>query len=349
MLQLTSRGLYCSEGSFHIDPSGKVDLGLITHAHADHARPGSREYLCVDRGVELLRHRLGPRASIRTVAYGERLNLGSTTVSFHPAGHVLGSAQIRIERGGEVWVASGDYKRDEDPSCDPFEVVRCDTFVTEATFGHPRYRWPAIASTLEELRAWWSDNAAAGRNSVIFCYALGKTQRVLGLLAGREVPGSRIYVHGEGAALSDFYRARGVRLAEYERLADSIEPEAAPRGALVIATQGLFRGGRWPGLLHPFQTAFASGWTLTGRGGRYHRGFPLSDHSDWNGLVRTVRETGAQRVLVMHAPDPALVGYLREQGLQSALLKAAPRDTATEPRVRARGPVQGELFSRGPE
>ncbi|MBY0263757.1 MAG: MBL fold metallo-hydrolase, partial [Phycisphaerales bacterium] len=172
-------GLACASGGFHIDPWGPAETAVITHAHADHARAGSRHYICARPGAGLLRARLPAGASITAVEFGERFRLGPVTVSLHPAGHILGSAQVRVESADEVLVASGDYKRDVDPTGAAFEVVRCDTFITEATFALPIYRWRASSVIAGEILEWWAENAAAGKVSVLFTYALGKAQRVL--------------------------------------------------------------------------------------------------------------------------------------------------------------------------
>src|SRR3954466_3645593 len=168
LLSETSSGLWCAAGRFHIDPWEPVERALITHAHGDHARPGSAAYLCSDACEPLLRRRFGPDAAIESSAYGRQLSLGETRVSFHPAGHVLGSAQIRIEGPEGVWVAAGDYKRATDPTCAPFEPVRCDTFITESTFGLPIYRWDSTASVIADILGWWQRNGDEGRTSVLF-------------------------------------------------------------------------------------------------------------------------------------------------------------------------------------
>src|SRR6516165_9110285 len=180
----TSAGLFCEAGGFHIDPWLPVDRAVITHAHGDHAHAGSAAYLCAAPGERLLRRRL-PDARIETAPYGQRLRIGDVDVSFHPAGHVLGSAQIRIEHHGDVWVASGDYKRAADPTCTPFEPVRCNTFITEATFALPVYSWDSPATVVDEILAWWRGNRAEDRPSVLFCYVLGKAQRILAELRDR--------------------------------------------------------------------------------------------------------------------------------------------------------------------
>jgi putative mRNA 3-end processing factor len=194
LITLTPEGLYCPVGDFHVDPWRPVERALITHAHGDHARRGSHRYHAPGSGLGLLRRRLGPEAIIDGHGFGEPLAFGGARVSFHPAGHVLGSAQIRIEAEGEVWVISGDYKRDPDPSCEPYEVVPCDVFITEATFALPIYRWDPVDRVIDALLGWWNANAAAGRASVLFCYALGKAQRVLAEIGRRT--DRPVFVHG---------------------------------------------------------------------------------------------------------------------------------------------------------
>src|SRR5215213_8173966 len=201
MLQETAQGLYCPDGDFFIDPWNPVPKALITHAHGDHARPGSAAYLCSDGTAALLRRRFGSNTPIETIRYGTPLTIGEVRVSLHPAGHVLGSAQIRLESAGDgVWVVAGDYKRAADPSCTPFEPVRCDTFVSESTFGLPIYRWDPANATIAELFTWWENNQTAGVASILFCYTLGKAQRVLAEL--RNFTDRRVLVHGAMAAMT---------------------------------------------------------------------------------------------------------------------------------------------------
>jgi putative mRNA 3-end processing factor len=320
VIELGEKGLHCPSGGFHIDPTRGVDVALITHAHSDHARRGSQSYVCAAPSVRLLRLRLGEKANIRGVGYRERLRFGDTTVSFHPAGHILGSAQIRVERAGEVWVVSGDYKREPDPTCEPFEPLACDTFITEATFGSPSYEWGDSAATVREIHEWWRGNAARGRNSLLYCYAVGKTQRVLAGLADHT--GEPAYVFGEAAELTEAYRAEGVRMIPTRRLED-VPSGARLEGALVIAPHSIGRTG-WPERLGDCETAFASGWMRTGAFGArraYDRGFVLSDHADWPGLLRTIEETGARRVRVHHGGEGALTRHLRARGVDARALR----------------------------
>src|SRR5512132_1422876 len=195
MIVSTPSGLYCEPGQFHIDPWEPVDRAVLTHAHSDHASPGSASYLCAAPGERVLRRRL-PDARIETLPYGESIGIGDTHVSFHPAGHILGSSQIRVEHRGEVWVVSGDYKRQPDPTCAPFEPVRCHTFITEATFALPVFRWDPPSQTIGEIVAWLDELRAAQRPAVLFGYALGKAQRLLAELHASGWCDRPVYVHG---------------------------------------------------------------------------------------------------------------------------------------------------------
>jgi putative mRNA 3-end processing factor len=320
LITLTPEGLYCQLGGFHIDPWRPVERALITHAHADHARRGTGHYHAPRSGVGLLRQRLGPEATIDGHGFNEPLAFGGATASFHPAGHVLGSAQIRIEAGGEVWVISGDYKRDPDPSCEAFEVVPCHVFVTEATLALPIYRWDPVDQVIGSLLGWWDANAAAGRASVLFCYALGKAQRVLAEIGART--DRQVFVHGAVDALLDAYRDEGVALAPTVPVGARVRGESFA-GELVIAPPSAF-GSPWMRRFGDTGTAFASGWMRV-RGNRrwrgFERGFVLSDHVDWPGLLRTIEATGARRVLATHGYADALARYLREIGLSAEPLE----------------------------
>ncbi len=322
MIAETSAGLYCDAGGFHVDPWLPVERALITHAHSDHARPGSAAYLCAEPGRILLQRRL-PDARIETVQYGETLAINGVTVSFHPAGHILGSSQIRVERGGEVWVVSGDYKRQPDPTCQAFEPVACHTFITEATFALPIYTWDAPASVIDDILAWWRGNRDEERASVLFCYVLGKAQRILAEIGDRaDAP---IYLHGAMCALTDAYRDAGVAMATAPRLTDQMRGKALA-GALVLAPLSA-RGTPWMRRFPNASDAFASG-LMRVRGVRrqraFDRGFVLSDHADWGGLLDTIAATGASRVLVTHGWSEALARYLHEsRGLDTGVLHTA--------------------------
>ena len=333
LLTVSEHGLECPLGGFHIDPWGSVPLAVVTHAHGDHARPGSQRYIAAARGIGLLRRRLGPDAVIEGMEYGERRRLGNVMVSLHPAGHVLGSAQIRVESADTVWVASGDYKRQPDPTAEALEPLRCHVFITEATFALPIYRWEAPTTTVAEIWSWWQQNASAGKASLLFCYALGKAQRILAeLLRYTE---QEVLVHGAIEHLVDEYRRAGVRLLPTRRVTDEPLDVAGNRrrraerrsyaGELIIAPPSA-AGSPWVRRFGPkaaADTAFASGWMRV-RGIRrrrgYDRGFVMSDHADWDDLLRTIAETGAQRVLTTHGYADILARHLRSQGQEAQAL-----------------------------
>jgi putative mRNA 3-end processing factor len=315
------QGLYCEPGGFYIDPWRPVDLAVITHAHADHCRPGHGAYLAQRDGLGLMRARLGADAPLEGLAYGEARRIGNVSLSLHPAGHVLGSAQVRIEHRGEVWVVAGDYfvsgAGDCNSTCAPFEPVRCDVFVTESTFGLPIYRWAPQTEVLAEMRAWWVDCAAQGRHALLMGYSLGKAQRLIAGLATADAPGP-VLVHGAVARLNAAYREAGVALPDVTTLTAETRFKAL-RGALVIAPPAV-QGSRWAKAMGPHSDAFASGWMRL-RGARRRRGvdrgFVFSDHADWPGLMSAIRATGAPRVIVTHGDEGALVRHLTELGLQA--------------------------------
>ncbi|MEP6907552.1 MAG: ligase-associated DNA damage response exonuclease [Pseudoxanthomonas sp.] len=313
LIVLRPEGLYCPAGDFHIDPWRPVPRAVITHGHGDHARIGMGEYHCTTQSLPILRWRLGEQR-IHAHDYGEAFELGNAEVSLHSAGHVLGSAQVRVQVGGEVWVASGDYKRQHDPTCAPFEVVACDTFITEATFGLPVYRWPHTPDVAREIVAWRRDCAVRGEAAVLFCYALGKAQRVLAeLMPFDDQPA---LLHGAIATGVEVYRQSGVALLETRLVADE-EKGADFAGKLVMAPPSA-AGSPWIRRFKHAQFGFASGWMRV-RGNRrrrnYDRGFVVSDHADWPDLFRTVRETGARRVIATHGNTDALIRALQEQGI----------------------------------
>ncbi|MFY8148084.1 MAG: ligase-associated DNA damage response exonuclease [Prochlorococcaceae cyanobacterium] len=344
LLQLTPEGLYCPAAEAWIDPWRPVPRALITHAHADHSRPGSGRYWAVGSGAEILRRRLGAGIDLVEVATGQELRLGGARLSFHAAGHVLGSAQIRLEAGGESWLVSGDYKRCPDPSCAPFEPVSADVFITEATFALPIYRWRSGAAVAADILRWWQE--APDRPSLLFCYAFGKAQRVLAELArlgvgapgGPGGEGGEILLHGAVAALMEPYRQAGVALPP------TLPASALPRGAslagrLVIAPPAAHRSS-WMRRFRQPRTAFVSGWMAV-RGARRRRGFPqgfvLSDHADWEGLLRTVRQSAARQVYVTHGNADGLARYLREvEGVQAEPLQGAfAAERSDEPAIGA--------------
>ena len=308
----TNNGLYCPPGDFYIDPWRAVDYALTTHAHSDHARSGSKRYLTSDRGEHVLRARLDPSSVIESIAYGQTLKIKDVSVSFHPAGHVLGSSQIRIEHKGEIWVVSGDYKTQADPTCEAIEPVRCHTFITESTFGLPIYRWPDPKEIQQDLNQWWQKNKDQGRASVIFAYSFGKAQRILSIVDHSIGP---IYVHGAVHKLNEQYTASGVALPETKYVGE-LDKKADFKGALIVAPPSTF-DSTWTKRFGDYSSAYASGWMRV-RGNRRRqsidRGFALSDHADWNGLLDVINATGAEEVIVTHGFSSPLIKYLKEGG-----------------------------------
>ena len=330
-----AEGLYCPPGDFYIDPWRPVDRAVITHAHADHARSGHGHYLAAAPAEGVLRSRLGQGISLQTLAYGQQITHHGVTLSLHPAGHVLGSAQVRLEYrgagGGQIWVASGDYKVAPDATCTPFEAVRCDVFITESTFGLPIYRWRPDAELFADINTWWAANAALGRASVLLCYSFGKAQRIL---SGVDAGIAPIVVHGAVQTLNTAYRAAGVDLPATLTVEEISDPAVFKR-ALVLCPPGA-AAGPWIKRFGDFSDAFASGWMqLRGarRRGAYDKGFVLSDHADWPGLMGAIAATGAGRVIVTHGSVPVLVRYLTEQGLQAEAFHTEYGDDPVEEQV----------------
>jgi putative mRNA 3-end processing factor len=298
LLEVRPVGLYCAAGDFYVDPWEPVSRAVITHAHSDHACPGSASYLTAAPGGALLRARIGDEAAIQTVAYDESTTIGDAKVSLHPAGHILGSAQVRIEVAGEVWVVSGDYKLAPDPTCAPFEPLRCNGFVTESTFGLPIFRWPPEADAVAAIHDWWRANIAAKKTSVLYAYPLGKAQRVLAAL---DHSIGAIWAHDSVERYSAAYREQGV----------AIPPQGTREGAsLIVSPPGYEHKGR-------VSTAFVSGWMRirgTRRRRSLDRGFVLSDHADWPELLRAIDATNAETVWVTHGFRAPLVRWLQERG-----------------------------------
>lgn len=310
LVELNDNGLFCKAGDFYIDPWRPVELAVITHGHSDHARVGSGQYYATKTSEPILRHRLGQEIRLQGLDYGEVLQLGEAKVSLHPAGHVLGSAQVRIEAGGEVWAVSGDYKRSPDASCEPFEVVPCDVFISEATFGLPVYAWPKTSDVAQEIYDWWTGYEEGP--SLLFAYAFGKTQRILAELA--KLTERTVYLHGACESLTKIYRNAGIRMVPTALVSEQPK-EFKFTNELIIAPPSAHRSA-WMKKFKEPQTAFASGWMQI-RGNRrrrgYERGFVISDHADWKDLVSTILSTNAKRVLLTHGNTEALERYLREE------------------------------------
>lgn len=326
-------GLYCPAGDFFIDPWRPVERAVITHAHADHARRGHGHYLAAEPAQGVLRARLG-EISLQTLAYGECISHHGVSLSLHPAGHVLGSAQVRLAHGGRVWVASGDYKVAPDATCTPFEPVRCEVFITESTFGLPIYRWRPDATLFADINQWWAANAAQGRTSLLMAYSFGKAQR---LLSGLDPAIAPILTHAAIDPLTEAYRAEGVHLPQTRPLSlwtgAAKARQAGLSGALVLCpppavTPSLLRR------LGETSTAFASGWMQlrgTRRRAGHDRGFALSDHADWPGLHAAIAATGAGRIIVTHGSVAVMVRHLQEQGLEAEAFETCYGDEAADP------------------
>jgi putative mRNA 3-end processing factor len=319
LIKATDRGMYCEAGNFYIDPWMPVEHAIVTHAHGDHLHAGSSEYYLAAAGIGVARRRLPAQAVLKPLQYGESIALGDTRVSLHPAGHILGSSQVRVEHRDRVWVVSGDYKRDPDPTCQPFEVVPCDVFVSEATFALPAYRWPETSSVALEILEWWHANTERGVASVLFAYALGKAQRVLAELSVHT--SESVFLHGSVGTLTDAYRETGVRMLTTRPATVSTPLDYA--GALIIAPPSA-AGSPWMRRFGEHRTGFCSGWMRV-RGDRrrrgYDRGFVLSDHADWPSLLRTFNETGAKRILLTHGYTDAMCRYLQERGIDASAVR----------------------------
>jgi len=318
LLELTPKGLYCAAGDFFIDPWLPVGKAVITHAHSDHAAPGHGAYLCSKESYHVLRARMGEEISIQTLEFGEKLRLGETIVSLHPAGHILGSAQVRVERNGEVWVVSGDYKTEKDATCSAFEPLRCHTFITECTFGMPIYKWRPEKEIFAEINSWWKTNQEKGRVSVLFGYSLGKLQRVL---SGLDPSLGPIFTHGAVERMTEAYRVSGIPLPLTQPGTGFMSKE--DRNAIILAPPSALNTP-WLRRFGTISTAFASGWMAirgTRRRKSLDKGFVLSDHVDWPNLLQTIKDTGASHVIATHGYTHILARYLRERGYESSVMQ----------------------------
>lgn len=318
VLTFTENGIYCPRGDFYVDPWKPVDRALITHGHADHARSGMSRYLATETAAPVMRHRLGD-IDLQTVSYGEAISIGDARISFHPAGHVPGSAQIRVEVDGEVWVVSGDYKVVDDGVSEPFEPVTCHAFITECTFGLPVFKWDTPDVVAANVNAWWMQNKTEGRFSVCGAYALGKAQRILAQLDADIGP---ILTHGAIENTNEVLRAQGIDLPKTIRVTPELNVKDHP-GAFVLATPSAL-GTTWMNRFRGASSAFASGWMAL-RGVRRRRsadrGFVMSDHADWEGLNAAIKESGAERIFVTHGYTSVFRRWLEEQGYDARIVE----------------------------
>jgi putative mRNA 3-end processing factor len=320
ILEFTDRGIYCPVADLYIDPWRPVKKALISHAHSDHAKPGSTHYVATHSSVAVMRQRLGDEVTIDGIKYGEELRVNGVKFSFHPAGHIIGSAQIRVEYRGEVWVVSGDYKTENDGISEAFEPIRCHHFITESTFGLPIFRWKPQSEVFAEINTWWQQNKENGIQSVLAVYALGKAQRILRHVDPQIGP---IYTHGAVDNVNEIMMASGISLPETIRITPDNKSEVKNSGGLILATPGAI-GGTWAKSLGTYSLGMVSGWMAL-RGTRRRRaadkGFVLSDHADWNALNEAIKASGAENIYVTHGYTEIFSRWLQECGYNSSVVR----------------------------
>ena len=316
LISMTDNGLFCPIGKFYIDPNRGVGTAIITHAHADHAKIGSENYITNTLGVPILKKRLGSKIKILGLDYGESIVINNVNVSLHPAGHILGSSQVRVEFENEVVVVTGDYKRALDQTCEGFQSLQCDTLITESTFAHPIYNWPSFDSVIADIYDWWLCNRKKKITSILFAYSLGKTQRILAGLS--RFTNDTVLLHGASVDLTQIYREAGVRMLPTVPVSQ-FKNNSKFDESLVIAPPSAFRSP-WLKKFKEYRTGFCSGWMLV-RGNRrrngYDRGFVISDHADWNGLVQTIKESNAKNIVVTHGRSDILIRYLKDINIKA--------------------------------
>lgn len=315
LLQFTENGIYCEQANVYIDPWKPVDYAIITHAHADHSRYGNKFYLSHTLSKPIIQHRLGKDISIESMAYGEKRTINGVHFSFHPAGHIIGSAQVKVEFKGEVWVASGDYKLEDDGFCTPFEPIKCNVFITECTFGLPVFKWLPQEEVFADINTWWKRNKEEGKATILTGYSLGKAQRIL---QGIDPKIGKVYTHGAIEKTNEVIREMGVSLNETVY----VTPEIAKKeyeGSLIIAPPGAL-GTSWTKKFPPFEVGIASGW-MNMRGPRRRRsvdrGFVLSDHADFEGLNTAIKATDCEKVIVTHGYTNIFSKWLNDQGIET--------------------------------
>jgi putative mRNA 3-end processing factor len=310
LLELTPSGLYCPQADIFIDPWRPVKKAVITHAHSDHARWGMKHYLSHHHSAEVMKLRLGQEISLETLEYGETLVINGVILSLHPAGHIPGSAQVRLEYKGKTVVISGDYKTENDGLSQPFLPIKCHEFVSECTFGMPIYKWQNQKEIFTSINAWWRQNASLGRNSVLFAYSLGKAQRIINQL---DLSIGEVFAHGAIWNTNQALLANGVKVTEIPKVTQEI-PKNRFKGTMIIAPPSAM-GSPWMKQFSPYQTGICSGW-MNIRGARRRRaadaGFVLSDHADWEGLISAIKATEAEKVYLTHGSTAVFGRYLEE-------------------------------------
>lgn len=320
LIEFTGKGLYCPQGDFYIDPWSPVDKAVITHGHSDHARFGHKAYLSHPFTKIIMQARLGNN-HYETLQWNEALNINGVKLSLHPAGHIIGSSQVRLEYNGEVWVFTGDYKLEDDGISTAFEPIRCNVFITESTFGLPIYNWKPQEMVFDEMQQWIQLNRQAGKNSIILGYSLGKAQRILKAISSIT---DTIYVHGAIYNMHIALQQAGFDLPEVKRITRET-PKEAFNNAVIIAPPGA-DGSYWIKRFSPYAVGICSGWMQV-RGNMRRKnadaGFVLSDHADWKGLITAVKNSGAEKVYATHGFQAAFSRYITEQGIEAAEVKTA--------------------------
>ena len=318
LLKFTKKGIYCIPGKFYLDPWYPVDYAIISHGHADHARWGNKHYLCHHDSKAILQHRIGKDISIESLGYNQSKTINNVKVSFHPAGHIIGSAQIRLEYKGYVIVFSGDYKTQPDFISVPYEPVKCHEFITESTFGLPIYHWKTEHQLREELHNWILQNQENNRTSVFIGYSLGKAQRIMKLVEGVD----QIFVHSAINHLNNAISSSGIELPETSLLLPTFDKKAVENKIVILPPSLL--GSKMLKRIPNAATAICSGWMQI-RGNRRWKGvdagFVVSDHADWNGLLTAIKETEAEKVYVTHGSQATFSKYLNEIGIEAHELK----------------------------
>lgn len=314
LIEFTNRGIYCKQGDFYIDPWHPVDYAVTTHGHADHVKWGNKNYLCHDLTKPILKQRYGLEDNVETLPYYKEIDINGVKLSLYPAGHVIGSSQIRLEYKGEITVVSGDYKVEYDGISTAFEPVKCHNFVSESTFGLPIYTWQTQELIFDQIKKWIADNHFKNKTSILVAYSLGKAQRLIKNLAGTYP----IYVHNSIANLNDGFIAAGVDLPDTIRLSPEIKKDELQKGILIIPPA--LADGKWVKSLQQPAIGICSGWMAVRAGRRWRSadaGFALSDHADWPGLLSAIKATEAEKVFVTHGSTAIFSKYLNEIGIAS--------------------------------
>lgn len=315
LFELTQSGIYIPDADVYIDPWKPVKKAIITHAHADHAHAGNAFYLSHHLSKPILKYRLGDFIQCETLEYGEMISMNGVKFSLHPAGHIPGSAQIRIEKNGQVLVVSGDYKIENDLVCTPFELIKCHSFISESTFGLPIFKWEKQEKIFEEIHAWWKQNISNDKTSILLGYALGKSQR---LLKNLDPSIGKIFAHGAVYNINELLRNAGVDLPYIELISPQIN-KTDYKNALILAPSSVL-GSPWLKKFYPYAIGNCSGWMQV-RGNKRRqaidRGFVMSDHADWDQLNATIKATGAENVFITHGYSAVFVKWLNENGVNA--------------------------------